>query len=99
MQKKLKCKQTWKHFDVVLGEVSIWPVVFQIRALTTFLFLQIVSQLLEKWPHPPCTPSKPEKRKRRKYFALYIRNGPQSGPESVEEESSKTNFCKNLSQK
>ena len=27
------------------------------------------------------------------------RNGPQSGPESVEEESSKTNFCKNLSQK
>ena len=28
-----------------------------------------------------------------------IRNGPQSGPESVEEESSKTNFCKNLSQK
>ena len=62
---------TWKHFDVVLWEVSIWPVVFQIRALTTFLFLQIVSQLLEKWPHPPCTPSKPEKRKRRKYFALY----------------------------
>ena len=43
--------------------MSIWPVVFQIRALTTFPFLQIVSQLLEKWPHPPCTPSKPEKRK------------------------------------
>ena len=39
------------------------------------------------------------RRRRSRHRALLSRNGPQSGPESVEEESSKTNFCKNLSQK
>ena len=33
------------------------------------------------------------------HYAVENRNEPQSGPESVEEESSKTKFCKNLSQK